>query len=207
MQNAELSELVKTHPQVWSGDRYIRDRSVASTGYLPLDQALPTGGWPPGVIWVDYPRAGIGELQLLYPAMQQLSRERREVVFVNPPYQPYAAAMPGMAFNSTLVVEPENFDDALWAADKLVRHAACGLVLLWTTADKAITSSALRRLNLAARQNGTTLVIYNRLCYPAPAAMWVAAKLRIQVASDGLHIDICKAHGLLHAKSCRINLN
>lgn len=209
MQQTELSNLVQTNPHLWRGDRNLLGRPVVSSGFAPLDQALPAGGWPAGVVWLDYPRAGIGELSLLHPAMQQLSRERREVVLLNPPYQPYPAAMPGMA-TSGLVIEPDRFDNVLWAADKLIRHAACGMVLLWTGLQDPISSAALRRLNLAARHNGTTLFVYNRLCYPAPASMWVAAHCRIQVSDNAteqvLEIHINKAHGLLRPTRCRVAL-
>lgn len=94
MRKAEISNLVQSSSHLWQGDRHLPGRVALSTGFAELDRVLPFGGWPSGVVWLDYPRAGIGELRLLSPAMRQIRREQRRVVWVNPPYQPYTATMP-----------------------------------------------------------------------------------------------------------------
>ena len=55
---------------------------------------MPGGGWPTGArTEILSGRAGIGELQLVLPALAALSWAGKRVVWLAPPHLPYAPAL------------------------------------------------------------------------------------------------------------------
>ena len=94
------------------------------SGFAELDAQLPGGGWPVGAlseILID--RNGIGELQLLMPALARLTWADRWVTFIAPPYIPYAPALAraGVNLAHVLVVHSREASDALWATEQALR--------------------------------------------------------------------------------------
>ncbi|MFA5488038.1 MAG: recombinase RecA, partial [Candidimonas sp.] len=74
------------HPAVWRGNQLMTppDRCV-DTGHPALTPHLPGGGWPLGSLIDLLPaRAGIGELQLLRPAL--LAQGARPIAMIAPPH-------------------------------------------------------------------------------------------------------------------------
>lgn len=74
---SEVLEQLLDQQKIWRGKRAhsIEDTHI-STGYAVLDKFLPGGGWPRAAlteVLVDAP--GTGELQLVLPALVQLSTE------------------------------------------------------------------------------------------------------------------------------------
>ena len=64
--------------------------SALPTGFAEFDALLPGGGWPVGAITELMPEAqGIGELSLLLPALAQLTRAGRYLLWIAPPCLPY----------------------------------------------------------------------------------------------------------------------
>ena len=64
------------------------------TGFDALDRELPGGGWPAGALTeLLVRRAGIGELQLVLPALAALSWAGKRIVWLAPPHLPYAPAL------------------------------------------------------------------------------------------------------------------
>lgn len=89
-----LNEVLR-HPGVWrrASTSAPTLRTLAS-GCAELDALLPGGGWPVGALSeILLSQDGLGELSLLMPALAELTRRRRHVVFVAPPYVPYAPAL------------------------------------------------------------------------------------------------------------------
>src|SRR5581483_2385709 len=82
------------------------------------------GGWPRGVLTeIHLPLEGIGELRVLLPALARLSREDRWIVFIAPPYIPYAPALAagGVELSRLLLVHPKTRADHLWAVESSLR--------------------------------------------------------------------------------------
>lgn len=177
--------------RVWRGQR--ADRTVADarpTGFAALDAALPGGGWPAGALSeVLLPADGVGELQLVWPALAALGRGEGAIALVAPPYLPYApawqAAGVGLPLLQVVEASPR---DALWAAEQCLRSGACAAVLCWPA--KA-DDRALRRLQVAA-ETGRALGFAFRpmrvAANPSPAALRIA----IDAAPRQLRVLKCR---------------
>ncbi len=86
------------HPDLWRAGRPggggASHRPAQPSRYPLLDQYLIGGGWPVGAVSeLCFNQTGIGELQLLAPALATLSRQRRWIAWVNPPFLPYPPAL------------------------------------------------------------------------------------------------------------------
>ena len=99
-QNRDASSLDKLleNPRVWRGRGQARVTPGLSSGYQQLDRLLPGGGWPQrSLTEILIGQYGIGELQLLMPALASLcieepaadSAEPGWIAWVSPPFQPY----------------------------------------------------------------------------------------------------------------------
>jgi hypothetical protein len=164
------------------------------TGFADFDALLPGGGWPVGAITELMPETqGIGELSLLLPALAQLSRAGRYLVWIAPPCLPYppALAQHGLVLNRLVLVQAHDAPSVLWAAEQALRCPAIGAVLAWPT---ALDERRVRRLQLAAETGGSCGLLYrppSAALQPSPAAL----RLRLRALSAGLHVEIHKARG------------
>jgi len=167
-----------------------------STGHSALDACLPGGGWPLGALVELMPaRAGIGELSLLLPALARLARGRRWLVWVAPPWIPYAPALAtaGVDPARVLLVHPRTPGERLWAAVQAARSPAAAAVLAWLPA--ALPPVALRRLQLAAAGGDRLAVLFRP---PAAADRPSPAAVRIRLAPEGaerLRLEVLKRRG------------
>lgn len=89
-----LAEVLR-HPAVWRrGHAAAATIDAQPTGLADLDALLPGGGWPRGALSeILIEHDGIGECSLLLPALAALTRARRRIALVAPPYVPYAPAL------------------------------------------------------------------------------------------------------------------
>lgn len=152
--------------RVWRGRGTTAAHAVLATGFQQLDSYLPGGGWPKGAIteiFVD--GYGIGELELLMPAMASLTRPaqssaKKWVAWVAPPFIPYAPALRqhGVDTECLLMVHPAQGNKSrLWAVEQTVRSGSSSGVLAWiAVADDVI----LRRLQLAAEDQSCWTVLF-----------------------------------------------
>lgn len=143
------------------------------TGLAGLDAVLPSGGWPRASLTeLMLPADGVGELELLWPALARLSAENGRIVLIDPPYLPYAPAWhaAGVRLQGLHVVQADP-RRALWAAEQCLRSGACSAVLCWPChAD----DRALRRLQVAAETgqcHGFALRPLQAARNPSPAAL------------------------------------
>lgn len=170
--------------------------AVSSTGFEKLDRALHLGGWPIHssceLSCRDY---GIGEQQLLLPALQQGIAGGRHIAWLNPPFEPGAEALrhSDLPLERCLLVRPGNLQDQLWAAEQLLASRAFAALISWfDCADLPLKS--LRRLQHAA-QRGQCWHVHFRppqcLQQPSPA------HLRISLSGDGddLQLELHKQPG------------
>jgi hypothetical protein len=179
--------------QVWKGRPAPPAVSPQPTGHAALDAALPTGGWPEAALTeILLAGQGVGELQLVWPALARLSAAGERIVLVAPPYVPYPQAWQnaGVDLRQLSIIQARE-RDSVWAAEQCLRSGSCGAVLCWP--HKA-DDRALRRLQVAA-ETGSTLAFANRSIHeavnPSPAALRIAidarpAQLRVLKCRGGL---------------------
>src|SRR5215217_4265118 len=107
-----------SHPAIWRGDDVAPEPYAIPSGYAALDAVLPGRGWPQGALTeLLLEHEGIGEIQLMLPALVRLQAQRRDVVWIAPPYKPYAPALAaaGIDLSRFYVVACKTPQDALWA--------------------------------------------------------------------------------------------
>src|SRR5215813_6629928 len=107
---------------VWRGGAPSASGTPAvPTGFEALDAELPGGGWPGGgLVEVLCRSEGIGELQLILPALVALTAAGHRVAWLAPPHLPYAPALraAGVRLEHLTVVRAPGRRDALWAAEQ-----------------------------------------------------------------------------------------
>jgi hypothetical protein len=200
---AALEAVLLRHP-VWRGGSLAASAVPAvPSGHAALDHELPGGGWPTGALSEFLcARQGVGELQLVLPALTALSRAGGRVAWLAPPHLPYAPALAaaGLRLEFLTVVRAPGRRDALWAAEQVLRAGACRALLLWLP---RAGYGELRRLALAA-EAGTAITFLFR---PPQAAQEPSpAPLRLALEADGgqLAVRILKRRGAQLAAPLRI---
>ena len=204
-QEDPLRELLR-HPGIWrrsaSAQHHVR---ALPSGWAELDAQLPGGGWPRGALSeILFERDGIGELTLLMPALAELTRRQQRVVFVAPPYIPYAPALAEMGLDLRYVVQiaPAAAEGA-WSAEQCLRSGSCGAVLSWL---QQTDYTQLRRLQLAA-ESGDALAFLFRPAQSAGKASPAALRLQLHADEVQVDIEILKCRGNLdphHSRRARL---
>lgn len=187
---------VLQNPAIWRGGDCAPEPCAVPSGYDALDAVLPGGGWPSSALTeIRLAREGIGELTLTLPALVQLQRERKDVVWIAPPHVPYAPALAagGIDLDHFIIVRPAHPGDQLWAFEQALRAPECGAAFAWLpTRDERM----LRRLQIAAREGATWGVLWRR---PGDDATASAAPLRLALEPDpagaGLAVTVLKRRG------------
>src|SRR6185295_7940581 len=112
---------------------------------------LPGGGWPAGGLTeLLVPTKGIGELGLLMPALARLTCAGKRVVWLAPPYLPYAPALAaaGIDLPHLALVRAAGRRDALWAAEQALRAGSCHALLAWLPRRAGLSSRFSARCRL-----------------------------------------------------------
>lgn len=186
------------HPAVWrAGEAPLsaqRRQDGIATGFAPLDQALPDGGWPvSGLAELLCPHWGCGEAELLLPLLRQLGAQQRWLVWINPPWLPFAPALArqGVALEHTLLLRCERDKDLLWAMEQCLGSGSCSLVQGWPARPQP---QQLRRLQLAAQKGHSLgLLLRPSACAQQPSP----APLRLELArhAAGVQVRVAKCRG------------
>jgi cell division inhibitor SulA/protein ImuA len=191
---ASVAELAKL-PGVWRGGE-LEHASLppVPTGHAALDRELPGGGWPSGTLSeVLHDDVGIGEVSFLSGALARAAEGDRLIAWVNAPHLPYAPslAQSGIPLPRCLVIRPRDKEDALWAAEQVLRSGACGAALLWLAHDDY---ACLRRLQMAAQAGRAMAVLYRST---AAQKLSTPAHLRVMLdrAEGWLNVRIPKRRG------------
>lgn len=200
---AALEAVLHRHP-VWRGGSVGQSPvRTEPSSYTALDCELPGGGWPAGALTeILCASHGIGELQLVLPALAALSRAGGRIAWLAPPHLPYAPALAaaGLDLKVLTVVRAPGRRDALWAAEQVLRAGTCRALLMWLP---RTGYGELRRLALAAEAGAAIVLLFR----PLPAAQESSpAPLRLALAPDGglLTVRILKRRGAQLAAPLRI---
>ena len=190
-----LDALLRTRTDIRRGRTPGDALPTRSSGYAPLDAALPGRGWPAGAVTeLLVERAGIGELSLLLPLLRELTGdEASDVALVAPPHTPFAPALAnaGIVLERLLIIDPPTPNDALWAAERLLRSGRYAAVLLWVS---RTTPTRQRRLQLAAGDGGSIGIVY-RPIGEADDHSPVALRLVLRVEAGTLRVEPVKVRG------------
>lgn len=178
-----------------------------SSGHRALDVALGDNGWPQsGLTEILIARAGVGEVNLLLPAVAKITQQKRWLAFVAPPHLPYAPALhqTGVDLSRVLLVHPSARHDALCAVEQALRAGTCGVVLAWLAHADFTT---LRRLQAAAEAGNSWAVVFRPLS-AAQSLSPATVRLKLEPLSASgrtLAVQVLKRRG--GAPSARLVLD
>jgi cell division inhibitor SulA/protein ImuA len=190
---AALEDLLQRHP-VWRGAAAAPVASTLASGFAALDRELPGGGWPRGVLTeLLGGLEGIGELQLVLPALAALTAQGRRVAWLAPPHLPYAPALAaaGIDLTNLAVVRAPGRRDALWAAEQVLRSGSCRALLAWF---HRASYAELQRLATAAEAGRACVILFRPReaeREPSPACLRIA----LEPAAGELAVRILKRRG------------
>src|SRR6185436_4193236 len=190
---AALDHILERY-SVWRGGRLSASASATPTGFEALDRELPGGGWPRGTLTeLLVGRAGIGELQLVLPALAALSWAGRRIAWLAPPHLPYppALAAGGIDLAQLALVHAPARRDAFWAAEQVLRSASCHALVAWLPRARY---DELRRLAVAAESSRAWVALF-RPPEAAQAASPAALRMALEPASNELSVRILKRRG------------
>ena len=180
-----LAEIL-AHPAIWRGNRPVAVSSPSlPTGFPALDAELPGGGWPTAALIEILPQhEGIGELRILGHALSRLTAQGLFLVWIAPPYLPYAPALrnAGIDLARLILVRTRSPQETLWASEQALRSNACGAVLAWP---QTANYAELRRLQIAAE--GSTVL----------AVLFRPPRVAREVTPAPLRLSLATAHGEL----------
>ena len=201
-----LADILSQH-SVWRGGALASGPgATVPTGFAALDRELPGGGWPSGALTeILGRREGVGELQLVLPALAALSASGRRVVWLAPPHLPYAPALAaaGVDLEHLSVVRAPGRRDGLWAAEQVLRGGGCHALLAWF---QDIRYAELRRLAVAAEAGQGVFVALFRPAQAAHEASPACLRIAFEPAPEGLSVHILKRRGALLAKPLGIKI-
>lgn len=190
----------RIHPSLWRGSQLAPAfRKAVPSGYPDLDTQLPGRGWPAGsLIEILAPHPGIGEIQLLKPALMA-RQDERNIIMLNPPHTPSSLCLQQWFSNSqdVLWVRSDSTSDTLWAAEKILQHNTSFALLCWFD---AAHTARLHRLHLAARQSSTLFFCFRPASLASQASV-ASLRLGLEPAPWGLSIRILKRQGPM-LKNC-----
>src|SRR5882762_6617217 len=181
-----LETILQRHP-VWRGESLAKNVAALPTGFPCLDAELPGGGWPrQGLTELLTDEAGIGELELVLPALAALTSAGNRSVWIGPPHVPYAPALAaaGLDLTHLLIVTPASRRDALWAAEQALRSGGCHALAAWLRKPRY---AELQRLAVAAEASHAVAFLYRPL---AAAAESSPACLRLALEPAGLELVV-----------------
>ncbi len=178
----EKNELL-SRTDVLYGSALLSTKETYSTNFDALDRVLPNGGWPcVGITEILVPDIATSALRILVPALADVSKGKKWIVLVNPPYTlfPLAWEQEGADIAKILVVDLPESDSSirkntLWAYEQALRFDDCGAALFWAN---EMSNLELRKLHLAAEAGNTWAIIFRSLRFASHSS---SASLRIQL--------------------------
>ena len=166
------------------GDEHVEHVSVISSGSLMLDQALGVGGYPKGRIIEIYGPESSGKTTLTLHAIAEAQKAGGICAFIDADHafdQVYARKV-GVDTDNLYISQPDNGEQALDIADKLISSSAIDLIVVDSVAaltpkaeiegtmgdnkvglQARLMSQALRKLTSTISRTNTTCIFINQL--------------------------------------------
>jgi len=199
-----LAEILERHP-VWRGGSLVQAIATLPSGFAGLDAELPGAGWPRQALTeILADLSGIGELQLILPALAALTGAGGRTVWIAPPHVPYAPALAaaGVDLVNLLVVRAPERRDALWAAEQALRSGSCHALAAWLPKPRY---AELQRLAVAAEASHAAAFLFRPLAAASESSP-AALRLALEPAGAELQVRILKRRGSPLARPMRLTL-
>ena len=166
------------------GDRPDETYDAISTGSISLDAALGIGGFPKGRIIEIYGPESSGKTTLAVHAIAECQKKGGIAAFIDAEhaFDPVYARKLGVDIDNLLVSQPDNGEQALEIADKLIRSGAIDIIVIDSVAaltPKAeidgemgdskvglharLMSQALRKMTSTISKTGCCCIFINQL--------------------------------------------
>ena len=172
--------------RIWRGDALgSSPDQVVSSGFNELDKALPGRGWSPqSLTELLLPAEGLGEIRLLSPSLEQITRNGRNILLVSPPRIPYMHAWENLNIDSRCIVmiSVDKPAERLWVLEQGIKSAAFGAVIGWLP---DISQQMTRRLQIIARTAASLIFLFRPVSAQFESS---AASLRILLGSVRQHM-------------------
>ena len=200
-----LEDILQRQP-VWRGTSLAACPPGVPTGFDALDAALPGRGWPAGGLTeILADTRGIGELQLVLPALSRITAAGKRVVWLAPPHVPYAPSLTGAGLDlaQVAVVQPGSSIEALWAAEQVLRSGASEALLAWIP---RLRYAEAQRLAVAAGQGRSLAFLFRPIAaahQPSPAGL----RLELEPGSGELLVRLLKRRGAPAGTPLRLPLS
>ncbi|MGA7979273.1 MAG: translesion DNA synthesis-associated protein ImuA [Chromatiaceae bacterium] len=184
-----LEQLLNGRRDLWRGRAVSAAIPVGiSTGFAALDALLPWRGWPPGALSEILNDSPGRALALLKPTLARLSSEARWLLFIDPPFVPFAPALAASGVELARLLVVEAGEGMAWAAEQGLRSGACSAVLVWGGRWRM---PALRRLQLAAEAGSAVAFLFrgeDAASEHSPAVL----RLRVRPTLAGAEVVVLK---------------
>ena len=194
------SDLANIHPDLWRAHQLGSDSSARiSSGFPPLDQQLPGGGWPTNnLIELLLKHQGIGELRFLMPVLRKLSLEQKKLVLIGAPLLPLTPVFQqfGVALSQINLIQTDKPQDRLWAIEQVLQSDSFGALFMWLPEEKTLCSpTVLRRLQYQATRSRGLSFVFRPLraqLQPSPASLRLCLTAH---SPDSLRVHLIKRRG------------
>ncbi len=166
------------------GDEQIEDIEVIPTGSIALNYALGVGGYPKGRIIEIYGPESSGKTTLAIHAIAEAQKQGgiAAIIDAEHAFDRFYAEKLGVDVNNLLISQPDNGEQALEIAERLINSAAIDILVVDSVAalvpkgeidgdmgDKNVglharlMSQAMRKLTGAIARTNTTCIFINQL--------------------------------------------
>lgn len=166
------------------GDEKVEDISVIPTGSIGLNAALGVGGYPRGRIIEIYGPESSGKTTLAIHAIAEAQKLGgiAAIIDAEHAFDRFYAKNLGVDIDNLLISQPDNGEQALEIADKLIRSSAIDIIVIDSVAaltpkseiegemgenkvglHARLMSQALRKLTATIDRTNTTCIFINQL--------------------------------------------
>lgn len=188
-----IDNILALHSGIWTANRLYQPKAhCRPSGHAVLDEKLD-GGWPEsGVVELQLPCFGIGELRLILPAIASALNDSELTVFTAPPGElnPVALCQAGLDLEKVIILDAA-VTSSLWCMEQALKSGCCRAAVLW---GNALSVTQARRLQLAASENDCLLFMITH--QQSVQGLPVSCRLSLTPAETGLNITVVKRRGL-----------
>lgn len=210
---------LKNQRLIWNASRSERQqpKSIASS-YPEFDQRLD--GWPEsGLVELQIPTVGIGEVRLILPALQQLAQQEathtKLQVWLTEQMQLMPQALDAAFAMNTVVIEHLDYKQILWALETLLSSGVCSAVVCWLP---YLKPAQAKRLQVLAKDSNTLVFCLRdlgaNLGQGASAnsgmydsALAISLRIRLSATDSGLNVDVLKRQNALPISPFELRLS
>ena len=195
--------------RIWRGNALgASDDPAISSGFQGLDKELPGGGWPTrNLTELLLPAEGLGEIRLLSPTLEEITRSERNILLVAPPYIPYVHAWEHLGINSRHIVMVRVCKPAerLWTLEQGIRSAAFGTIISWLP---EASQQTMRKLQILSRTAASLVFLFRsaRAQFEPSAAPLRILLTSVRGQSRTLSLYLLKRRGAPFVLPIRITL-